>query len=116
MKTQKIGSGTTFNITIPLPELISEYENVLLAIYTDKNKAIKFSYVEKVGYNKINVGGSNLELETILTSAQTDKMNGCLLMEMRFVKVGEVEDIGNSIPTPVLNDFGYQIELTPTVL
>lgn len=33
MKTNKIGSGTTFNVTIPLPANVSTYTNVLLAIY-----------------------------------------------------------------------------------
>ena len=117
MKTQQIGAGTSFNITIPLPELITEYENILLAIYTDSARPVKFSYVEKAGYNKINVGQTSLELETLLTNAQTDKMQGCLFMEMEVIKVsGVAENIGNSIPTPILNAFGYQIEIIQTVL
>lgn len=114
MRTQKIGAGTSFNVTIPLPEEITEFENVLLAIYTDKNKAVKFSYVEKVGYSKLNIGTSSLELKTILTSEQAAKMKGCVFMEMQFIKDGE--DVGNSIPTPIINALGYQIELVDTVL
>lgn len=117
MKTQQIGAGTSFNITIPLPESIVNYENILLAIYTDSAKPIKFSYVAKTGYNKIDVGSTSVELETLLTNAQTAKMQGCLFMEMQAVKVsGIAENIGNSIPTPILNAFGYQIEIIPTVL
>ena len=113
---QQIGAGTSFNITIPLPESIENYENILLAIYTDSARPVKFSYVEKTGYNKINIGKTSLELETLLTNAQTSKMEGCLFMEMQFVKTGAIEDIGNSIPTAIINEFGYQIEIIPTVL
>jgi hypothetical protein len=117
MKTQQIGAGTSFNITIPLPELITEYENILLAIYTDSSRPVKFSYVAKTGYNKINIGQTSLELETLLTNAQTDKMQGCMFMEMEVIKVsGVAENIGNSVPTPIINEFGYQIEIIPTVL
>lgn len=116
MKTEKIGAGTPFLITIPLPEAIENYENVLAALYTDKNKSVKFSYVEQTGYNKINVGLSTFELETILTGEQTAKMDGCLFMEMKFIKDGQPINKGNSLPTPVLNELGYQAEFIPTVL
>ena len=113
MKTKKIGAGTSFNITIPIEEPIENFSNVLLAVYTDEKRAVKFSYVEKAGFTKINVGSTTMELETVLTSEQTDKMQGCLFAEMKFLKG---TDIGNSIPTPILDEFGYQLELIPTAL
>lgn len=116
MKKISIGAGTPFYITIPLPENISEYSNVLLALYTDENKPVKFSYVEKTGYNKLESSQSGNQLTGILTREQTAKMRGCLLMEMEFVKVGEPEDGGNSIPYQVLGPNGEFIEIVKNVL
>jgi hypothetical protein len=114
MKTQKIGAGSSFNITIPLPNPITSYENILMAIYTDKNKTVKFSYVEKVGYNKLNVGNTQSELIATLTSAQSDKFDGCLYMELQAIAIGN--NVGKSIPTTILNSLGQQIEIIQNVL
>ena len=117
MKYLKIGAGTSFNISIPLTEDISAYDNILAAIYTDRNRPVKFSYVEKDGFNKLNVDETGLQLTGLLTGAQTSNMKGCLFMEMRFVKtVDGIKDEGNSISTPVLDNLGQQIELTDNVL
>jgi len=116
MKTIEIGAGTTFNITIPLDKEISEYENVLIALYTDKNKSVKFSYVEKEGYNKLEAGSTTSELVGVLTSAQTDKMRGLLTMELAAQEIGTTENVGKSLPTYVKDSNGSIVELCENVL
>lgn len=117
MASIKIGAGTTFNVTIPLPADVTTYENVLVALYTSGASPIKFSYVTKTGYNKLNVGNTNFQLLGLLTSAQTANMRGDLIMEMRFVDaVGSAEDSGTSVPTFVTDNLGNNVEIVPNVL
>ena len=117
MKYLKIGAGTSFNISIQLTEVIAAYDNVFAAIYTDQNRPVKFSFIKKEGFNKLNVDETGLQLTGLLTGAQTANMKGCLFMEMRFVKtVDGIKDEGNSISTPVLDNLGQQIELTDNAL
>lgn len=111
MKTLKIGSGTTFNISIELPEEISTYKNVLLSIYTDELFPVRFSYIEKAGFNKIDSDETGLILSATLTAEQTAKMKGCMYMVMKFSENLEDENIGTSIPTPILDGNGLQVEL-----
>ena len=102
MASIKLGSGTTIDIAIPLPAAITTYDNVFLSIYTNPSKPVRFSYVEKTGYNKLDVGNSTSQLVGKLTSAQSAMMCGELYMVMKVIdEVGASEDIGDSIPTLV---------------
>jgi hypothetical protein len=117
MGTLKIGAGTTFNVTIPLDKAVSEYDNIFLSMYTDDKKPVRFSYVEKSGFNKLNIGNSASELVGVLTSAQTAKMRGCLLMAMKAVdEISPDENIGNSIPTNVKDTLGNNVEIVQSPL
>jgi len=117
MGTLKIGAGTTFNVTIPLDKAVSEYDNIFLSMYTDDKRPVRFSYVEKSGFNKLNVGNSASELIGVLTSAQTAKMRGCLLMAMKAVdEISPNENIGNSIPTNVKDTYGNNVEIVQSPL
>ena len=102
MASIKLGAGTTINITIPLPEIITEYENVLVSLYTNPASPVKFSYVTKTGFNQLTVGNTTSELVGKLTSAQTANMRGELYMVLKVIdEVGALEDIGDSIPTMI---------------
>ena len=117
MKTLDIGAGDTFFVTIPLDKPISQYVNIEAALYTDKNKPVKFSYVEKVGYNKLNIGDSTSQLKGILLSTQCDKMNGLLVMEVAAYEVVDgVENIGKSKPTYVKDLLGNIVQICENVL
>jgi len=112
MANLKIGAGTTFNVKIPLDKAVSEYYNIFISMYTDDKKPIRFSYVEKTGFNKLNIGNSASELIGVLTSSQTSKMRGCLLMAMKAVdEISPAENIGNSIPTNVKDTLGNNVEI-----
>lgn len=97
----KLGSGTTLDLTIPLPVPISEIHNVECEFYTDPNKPFKFSYLEKTGYSKLNEGANPAQLVGKILSTDTAKMKGCLFMRISLIKDAEsaTEDIGRSIPT-----------------
>ncbi len=100
MASIKLGSGTTINITIPLPESVSEYENVFASLYTNPASPVKFSYVTKTGFNKLDIGNATNQLVGKLTSAQTANMRGELYIVLKVIdEVGALEDIGDSIPT-----------------
>ena len=117
MANREIGAGTTFNVTIPLPEAITEYVNILIALYTSASSPIRFSYVAKEGFNKLSVGATPLLLVGTLTGAQTANMKGELYMEMKVVdEVGADENIGNSIPTLVKDENGLTVELVSNTL
>lgn len=112
MATIKIGSSTTFNFTIPLDKPITEYVNIFASLYTDANKPVRFSYLEKDGFEKLVEGETTSELVGILTSANTSKMRGCLFMVVKAIEtIGADENIGNSIPTKVTDAMGREIEL-----
>lgn len=111
MANLKIGAGTTLNITIPLDKPISQYDNIFLSLYTDDKKPVRFSFLEKTGFNKLDIGNSTSELIGVLTSDQTSKMKGCLLMAMKAVdEISPSENIGNSIPTFVKDTLGNNLE------
>lgn len=97
--TTKIGSGTSINLSIPLDKPITEYVNFFVALNTNQSEPVRFSYVEKVGFNKLEIGETDNELIGLLTSDQTAKMKGCLYMTLKAIdEVGASEDIGTSIP------------------
>ena len=99
MKVEKIGSGTTIDIEIPLEKAVSEYSNVFASLYTTPGNPVRFSYVEKEGFNKLTVGSENNILVGSLKSDQSAKMKGCLMMELKAIEgIGDAEDAGNSIP------------------
>lgn len=102
MASIRLGAGTTLNITIPLPEAVTEYENVLATVYTNQAAPVKFSYLEKTGFNKLDIGNATNQLVGKITSAQSAKMNGELYMVLKVIdEVGELEDIGDSEPTKI---------------
>ena len=94
----EIGAGTTINVSIPLDKAITEYVNIFISLYTNSAYPVRFSYLTKTGFNKLEGSGSTLT--GVLTAAQTAKMSGDLYMEMRAIdETTPNEDIGNSIPT-----------------
>ena len=99
MAVTKTGSGTSIEVTIPLDKAITEYDNILAALYTNPVAPVRFSYLEKEGYNKLEVGSSPNELVGVLKSEQTAKMKGCLMMVMKAVdETTPSENIGVSVP------------------
>ena len=106
MTYTKIASGTTLNIVATIPKSITEYENILMAVYTNQNTAVKCSYVEKAGFNKIEDGDIATELKVTINSAQTAKMDGCIYYEIKLVDaLTPSENIADSLPI----DLGIKI-------
>lgn len=100
MASIKLGASTTINITIPLPEAVTKYENIIASIYTNQCSPVKFSYVTKSGFNKLDIGNATNQLVGKLTSAQSALMRGELYMVLKVIdEVGALEDIGDSEPT-----------------
>jgi hypothetical protein len=106
----EIGSGTTINITIPLDKAITEYDNIFISLYTNAAYPVRFSYLTKTGFNKLNVGNTSSQLIGVLTAAQSAKISGDLYMEMRAIdETTPDENIGNSIPTLVVDANGEAV-------
>ena len=113
----EIGSGTTINITIPLDKAITEYDNIFISLYTNSAYPVRFSYLTKTGFNKLNQGNTSSQLIGVLTAAQTAKMTGDLYMEMRAIdETTPDENIGNSIPTLVKNTDGTALTIVNNTL
>ena len=102
MATNKqIGSGTTIDVQFPLPVNISELYNVEVELYTDPNRPVKFSYIEKDGFYKLETNEAGSAVIWKLLSKETVKMRGCLMMRMTIFADNdhESENVGRSVPT-----------------
>ncbi len=101
MASTKLGSGTTIDFTIPLPQSIEELHNVLVELYVNEDKPVRFSYLVITGQNSLVIGGNNFELKGKLLSKHTAKMKGCLFMrlEVQTDATEATENIGNSLST-----------------
>jgi len=96
-----LGIGTTVDFTIPLPVAITELHNVLVELFTNEDKPVRFSYLPIFGQNSLVIGGTNLELKGKLLSKYTAKMKGCLFMRLEVIaeELEATENIGNSLKT-----------------
>lgn len=113
----EIGSGTTFNINIPLDKAITEYDNIFISLYTNAAYPVRFSYLTKTGFNKLDIGNSTSQLVGVLTSTQTAKMSGNLYMEMKAIdETTPDENIGNSVPTLVTDSNGEPLTFVNNTL
>lgn len=112
MKTQKIGAGTTLNFKVPLPISITNYQNIEVEIFVDESKPIKFSCVEKTGFQPLIQGDTDLEIIGKLKSSDSLKLKGCLFMKLNcFREIGVNENIGFSATFGI----GEYTETTPNV-
>jgi len=101
MATTNLGMGTTVDFIIPLPQSIEDLHNVLVELYVNEDKPVRFSYLPISGQNSLVIGGTNLELKGKLLSKYTAKMKGCLFMrlEVQTDATEATENIGNSLST-----------------
>lgn len=99
MKQIKIGSGTTVNFTLPMPQDVGAYDSVRVNLFTNKNTEVKFSYPAKTGYETLTIGTSPSQLVGKLKSTHTAKMVGPLYMGMKIID--EVTDEAMSVAVPM---------------
>jgi len=101
METTNLGIGTTVDFIIPFPVAITELHNVLVELFTNEDKPVRFSYLPILGQNSLVIGGNNLELKGKLLSKYTAKMKGCLFMRLEVIadETEANENVGNSLKT-----------------
>lgn len=94
----EIPAGCTFNLEITLPSAATEYEQVIIYLYTAKFHVVKFAYIEKTGYGKLTVGSTPNVLTLKLLGNQTVDMCGALMYEILLISDSSEEDenIGNA--------------------
>ena len=102
-----LGSGTTLDLTIPIGQPISELYNVEAELFVDPKKPVKFSYLEKDGYEKLELGQDENTLVGKLLSEHTLKFKGCLYMRLTVIQdeTKAAENIGRSLPTSTRINF-----------
>jgi hypothetical protein len=97
----EIEAGETLNFTIPLtnesgqPFLLSNLDNIIALVYTDKTNKVKCSLVEKTGYVPINEVNTNT-IQFLILSEKTKKFNGILYYELVGIKDNKSVTIENN--------------------
>jgi len=94
-----IGSGTTLDFTLTLDKNASEYDNIFVDISAGAFD-VKCSLIEKVGFNKIEIGVIPTKIVVSVTTAQSANLVGDLFMEVKLID-SDV-NVGDSVPKDTL--------------
>lgn len=102
-----LGAGTTLDLTIPIGQPVGELYNVEAELFVDPKKPVKFSYLEKEGFEKLELGQDENTLVGKLLSEHTLKFKGCLYMRLTVIQdeTKAAENIGRSLPTSTRINF-----------
>ena len=95
-------AGATINFYITISKLVTDFDNILIALYTQTKNRVIYSYVPNSLHKQIQDGETLYKIKVKLLGEDSAKMNGRLFYEIKFIKDNkEVLSEENSPSLPV---------------